>query len=75
MTDKASASKVREIDLASDKMGRNKLQGDDQYNVRNQRQEQAEAKVETDGVVESFKKLDKDYRAEEDLNKGARDKS
>ena len=35
-----SAADLRQRDLASDIQGRNKLQGDDQESVRNQRREQ-----------------------------------
>ena len=38
----------------------------------NQRQAQAGANGETDGLIESFEKLDKDVRAERDLGKGNR---
>jgi hypothetical protein len=59
-------------DLAPDIMGNNSLQGNDQASVRNQRQAVPDVKQETDGVVESFEKLDKDVRAKEDLGKGNR---
>lgn len=72
MTEKrTSKARLTETDLAQQKMGRNDLQGDDQDNVRNERHAVPEAKKETDGVVESFRKLDKDERARKDLNKGA----
>lgn len=64
-----SAAKITETDLASDKMGNNQLQGDDQELVRNQRHAVPDEKVETDGIVEGLKKLDKDVRAREDLGK------
>ena len=38
--DPRSASEMRQRDLASDIQGRNKLQGNDQESVRNQRREQ-----------------------------------
>lgn len=66
---------LTESDLASEKMGRNKLQGDDQSNVHNERQAVPDVKQETDGVIESFEKMDKDHRAVEDLGKGNRDRS
>ena len=66
------ARDVKENDLAQDRMGRNSLQGDDQASVRNQRHDQPDARQETDGVVESFEKLDKNERARRDLNKGAK---
>lgn len=60
-------------DLASDIMGNNQLQGDDQANVRNQRQAVPNAKQEPDAnPVESAKMLDKDVRAEAELGKGNR---
>lgn len=72
MTEKrTSKARLTETDLAQKKMGRNDLQGDDQDNVRNERHAVPEAKKQTDGVVESFRKLDKDERARKDLNKGA----
>jgi len=64
-----------EFDLASDIKGRNSLQGDDQTAVASERQAQAGARGETDGLIEGFEKLDKDVRARRDLGKGARDKS
>ena len=63
---------VSRSDLAPDMMGNNSLQGNDQASVRNQRQAVPDVKQETDGVVESFEKLDKDVRAKEDLGKGNR---
>lgn len=63
---------LNRADLASDEMGNNSLQGDDQANVRNQRHAVPDVKTETDGVIESFEKLDKDVRAKEDLGKGNR---
>ncbi|MCC2096952.1 MAG: hypothetical protein KDJ29_08665 [Hyphomicrobiales bacterium] len=68
-------SEVSREDLASDIMGKNSLQGNDQESVRNQRQAVPDVKQETDGVVESFEKLDKDVRAREDLGKGNRHSS
>lgn len=56
--------------LASDEMGNNRLQAKDQSSVRNQRKAVPDVKQETDGVIESFQKLDKDERAERDLGKG-----
>ena len=69
---KTDPSELTETDLAQDKMGDNSLQGDDQANVRNQRHAQAGVRQEADGVIESFKKLDKNVRAKEDLGKGNR---
>ena len=58
-----------EFDLASDIKGRNSLQGENQLRNRNQRQSQADAKGETDDLIESFEKLDDEVRAERDLGK------
>ena len=66
-------SRLTESDLAQDKMGDNSLQGDDQANVRNQRQAVPDVKQEPDkSVVESLKKMDKEVRAERELGKGNR---
>lgn len=46
-----------EFDYADELQGRNKLQANDQLNVRNERQAQADATGETEGVVESFEKI------------------
>lgn len=72
MAHKRESSRLSETDIAAERMGRNNLQGDDQANVRNERKAVPDAKKQTDDVVESFKKLDKDYRAQEDLGKGNR---
>jgi hypothetical protein len=61
-----------EFDLASDIKGNNSLKGADQKDGLNQRQEQADAKGETDSLQESFEKLDKDVRAQRDLGKKSR---
>jgi len=61
---------ITKTDLASDKMGNNQLQGEDQLKVHNQRYDVADVKQDTDGAIESFEKLDKDERAKRDLNKG-----
>jgi hypothetical protein len=71
----SGAGSVTENDLAQDKMGNNQLQGDDQSNVRNQRHSVPDTKTETDGIIESLEKLDKDVRATRDLGKGKRSKS
>ncbi|MEL6747923.1 MAG: hypothetical protein AAFO79_08950 [Pseudomonadota bacterium] len=60
-----------EADFASDKMGNNQLEGNDQQNVRNQRQAVPDVRTTTDGIIESAEKTDKDVRARRDLNKGA----
>lgn len=69
---RGGSTDVKRADLAQDIMGKNSLQGNDQLSVRNQRHAQPDAKTETDGVIESFEKLDKDVRAQEDLGKGNR---
>lgn len=68
----SSGERLTETDLASDKMGRNSLQGDDQANVRNQRQAVPDVKQDTDSIEESAEKTDKDVRARRDLGKGRR---
>lgn len=68
----SSAIKTTRTDLAQDIMGKNALQGADQSNVQNERQAQPDVKPDTDGIVESFEKLDKDVRAKTDLGKGNR---
>jgi hypothetical protein len=60
---------LTDTDLAQDKMGRNSLQGDDQADVRNQRRAVPDVKQEPDDVIESFRKTDKDVRAEKELGK------
>ena len=60
-----------EFDLAADIKGKNKLHGADQSRG-SERQAQADEKGETDGLIESFEKLDKDVRAERDLGKKSR---
>ena len=69
---KPGEDRLSRADIAADEMGRNSLQGNDQENVRNQRHAVPDAKTETDWIVESFKKLDKEKRAREDLGKGNR---
>ena len=65
--------RLGEADLASDMMGNNQLQGDDQENVHNQRQAVPDVKLEPDAnPVESAKMLDKDARAKAELGKGNR---
>lgn len=63
---------LTEANLANRKMGDNKLQGNDQLSVRNQRHAAPDVKQETDDVIESLEKLDKDERARRDLGKGNR---
>lgn len=61
-----------ESNLAQERMGRNSLQGDDQLSVRNERHAVPDVKPDADDIIESFEKRDKDKRAREGLNKGAR---
>jgi hypothetical protein len=68
----APGTRLDEFDLASDIMGKNSLQADNQDDHVNQRQAQAGATGETDSVIESFEKLDKHIRAERNLGKGNR---
>ncbi len=71
-TDKKRAP-LSETDLASDIMGRNELQGDDQANVRNERQAVPDAKQTADSdPVESAILTDKVARAKAELGKGNR---
>ncbi|WP_102957995.1 hypothetical protein [Mangrovicella endophytica] len=50
---------LSQTDIASDVMGDNKLQGNDQNRVHNQRQDQADAKREPDeDTLEAFRKMD-----------------
>lgn len=76
MTDKRkvqTARKLQQTDIAQEEMGMNRLQADDQENVRNQRKAVPDVKREPDkDVIESFEKLDKDRRAREELGKGNR---
>lgn len=46
-------------DMPSQVQGNNQLHGNDQVAVHNQRHAVPDAKAETDGVVESFEKLEK----------------
>lgn len=62
---------LTETDLANEKMGHNKLQGDDQANVERQRHAAPDVKKRPDAdPVETMKKADKDARARRDLGKG-----
>lgn len=66
-------ARLTESDLAQDKMGDNTLQGNDQANVRNQRQAAPDVRKKPDhGVIDSLEKMDKDVRAEKELGKTAR---
>lgn len=59
-------------DLDNERMGRNSLQGNDQGSVRNERQAIPGRRNREDGsVIDSFRKMDKDRRAEQELGKGA----
>ena len=69
MANQNRPKRLTEADLADEKMGNNQLQGNDQESVHNQRQEVPDVKTQTDGVVESFRKMDKDYRADKERSK------
>ncbi len=75
MTDDRNDRKTAELsesDLAQERMGRNSLQGNDQENVRNERNAMPDGKrLPDDNVEESFRKMDKEVRARTDLSKGA----
>ena len=60
------AHDLSETDLAADKMGNNRLQGDDQLNVHNERHAQAEAKTETDSVMEGLERRERRERRQEE---------
>lgn len=65
--------RLSEAELAGDLMGNNQLEGDDQLNVRNERQAVPDAKLEPDAdPVESARLQDKDARARAELGKGNR---
>lgn len=67
------ADQIDETDLASDRMGNNQLQGNDQVSVHNQREAQPDVRQEADAdPIERFEKMDKDHRAREELGKGNR---
>lgn len=66
---KGDVESFDESDIASLIKGRNSLQGINQGDLSSQRQAVADEKGETDGLIESFEKLDKDVRAERDLGK------
>lgn len=64
--------RLSETDFADERSGRNSLQGNDQGNLQNERKAVPDAKLSTDSVTESFDKIDKDDRADEDLGKANR---
>lgn len=66
------ASELTDTEFAPDKKGNNQLRGNDQLNEPSERKAVPDVKQETDALMESFEKTDKDVRAERDLNKGAR---
>ena len=68
-----SASQLTDTDFASDKKGDNQLRANDQLNEPSERKAVPDVKKDTDGLIESFEKLDKDVRAERDLGKGNKD--
>jgi hypothetical protein len=70
-TTRPDPKKLSESDLDNERMGRNRLQGDHQRSVRNERQTQPEERQQADDMEESFRKVDKDARARLDLGKGS----
>jgi hypothetical protein len=58
-----SPEALDEDDFAGEMKGRNKLHGNDQSRVHNQRRTQAEEKRETEGLIESFENIDPKTRA------------
>ena len=63
-----------ETDLANERMGNNRLQGNDQGNMQNQRSAWPDTKPEPDAdVVETFGRMEQGRRARADLGKGAKD--
>lgn len=67
-----TAKEIRESDIAQERMGKNKLQGDDQAHVRNQRQAVPDVQPDPDSdILESFDKLDKDKRAKTEARRSS----
>jgi hypothetical protein len=64
-----SSTALGRTDFAAEEMGNNRLHGNDQRNVRNERRAVPGVKTSTDGVIESFEKRDKDARAKSDHGK------
>ena len=62
-------NRTDETTLADDRMGNNRLQGNDQQSVRNQRHSVAGSRDETEGLIESFENLDPKVRAERQRQK------
>lgn len=68
-----SADDIDETDLASERMGNNQLEGNDQTDVHNERKAVPDVRQQADAdPVESFEKMDDDRRAREELGKGNR---
>ena len=66
-----SSSAITQTDLASDIMGRNSLQGDDQRATRNERRAVPDVKQDADqSIMETLEKSNKNERSRADLNKG-----
>ncbi len=59
----APGTQLDEFDIADELKGKNALAGNDQANVSSQRHAQAGASGETDDLIESFRKTDREYRA------------
>jgi hypothetical protein len=66
------ASELLDSDFALEKKGNNQLRGNDQLNAPSERKAVPDVKQDTDGLIESFEKTDKDVRARTDLGKGNR---
>jgi hypothetical protein len=64
-----AGGRTDETTLADDRMGNNRLQGNDQKSVRNQRHAVASEGDETEGVIESFENLDPKLRADRQRQK------
>ncbi|MEZ5855447.1 MAG: hypothetical protein R3D67_12175 [Hyphomicrobiaceae bacterium] len=65
------AADLTEADIASEKMGKNSLQGRDQASVRNQRHAVPNVRREADtSIQDTLEKTDPDVRARRDLGKG-----
>jgi hypothetical protein len=62
----ASPEALDQDDFASEMKGRNKLHGNDQVRVHSERHTQAGEKRETEGLIESFEKIDPKARAKSD---------
>ncbi|WP_188411028.1 hypothetical protein [Agaricicola taiwanensis] len=62
-SDRNFGAETTETDLANARMGSNRLEGNDQASVRNERPAMPEASTRTEGVIESFENMDPKTRA------------